>query len=81
MTCAVAGNRESGSSPSREGSETAFLGMVALPVTSRPCKHCLREELNGVALVASFSKTEICSACQSSVLPMLRPGLKLRYIS
>lgn len=60
MTCAVSGNRESRNSPSRRGSETAFLGTAAFPITSRPYKHCLREEFNGAAIAAPFSKTAFC---------------------
>lgn len=81
MTHAVTRNRKSRNSASRQGSEIAFLGMVAFPITSRPYKHCRREEFNGVAIVAPFSKAAFCSARQLSVLPTLWSGLKLSYVS
>ena len=69
-THAVTGNRELRSSPSRRGLETTFLGMVAFPITSRPCTHCLREGFNGAAIAAPPCKTALCSARQISALPV-----------
>lgn len=85
MTCAVSGNQESRNSPRDRDQKQPFWAWLLFPITSRPYKHCLREEFNGAANAAPFSKTAFCLqiriAWQISVLLMLWLGFKLSYTS